>query len=309
MPQGSKDHFMNKELFLKFLRNQLSAAEIRSIGTGSITVPEELIKTLMFKASRFPVRSLATVHGVNAGKSSVAINSGLPAVAWVPEGSDFPTPDPAFAANNYTLNKIGGIAKVTEELLYDSAFNIDEVIAAIFGQAIGEKEDDAFINGTGAGQPRGILLDATQQAAGGTAPVYDDFLDIFAALPLRYHAGAAWMMNQKTLAAVIPLADASGNPLFIPGGRALSPEPSFIAGSILGAPVFLAALPDVATGAKPIAFGDFSRYVIVDRADGFKVRRLEELYSQNGEIGFHVYHRTDGALTDDEAVIALTMAA
>jgi HK97 family phage major capsid protein len=196
---------------------------------------------------------------------------------------------------------------VTEELLFDSAFNFDEVLSAIFGQAVGEKEDDAFLNGTGTGQPRGLLLDATGQAAAGTAIAYGDLKAMFAALPLRYHAGAAWLMNEKTLSGIFEIADTNGNAAFIPGGRALSPEPSFIAGSIFGAPVFLSALPDVAAGSKPVAFGDFSRYVIVDKADGFKVRCLNEQYAQNGEVGFLTYHRTDGALTASGADIALTM--
>ncbi|GHT68618.1 hypothetical protein FACS1894110_16570 [Spirochaetia bacterium] len=298
---------MNKELFLKYLRNKCDVAELRSIGSGDITVPQELVLEIMKKAARFPVRLLATVHQVTAGSGSVAINSELPAVDWISEGGNYPSPDPTFAGHTFVLNKIGGLAKASEELVQDSAFNIDEVIASIFGQAIGEKEDEAYINGTGTDEPRGLLLDAAELAAAGTAPAYEDFIELFASLPLRYHAGAAFLMNQKTLSAVIPLVDGSGNPLFHPGGYAYSGEPSFVAGSILGCPVYLSALPDAGAGTKPILYGDFRRYVIVDRADGFKVRRLGELYAETGEIGFSVSHRTDGALTDSEAVIALTM--
>ncbi|AEF83001.1 phage major capsid protein [Leadbettera azotonutricia] len=298
-----------KELFLKYLRNQITAAdyraEIRAIGTGDITVPVEIADRIIARASRFPVRSLATIHQASSGGKDIPINTALPAVSWVPENGSFPTPDATFGSRHFGLNKVGGIGIVTEEMIGDSAFNIDTVIADVFGQAIGEKEDDAFINGTGTGQPRGLLLDAIPQAAGGATIAYADLLAMFAALPLRYHSSAAWLMNPKTLSAVIPLADAAGNPVFIPGGRALSPDASFIAGSIFGCPVYLSALPDVATGAKPVAFGNLSSYTIVDRTNSQVIQRLNELYSQTGAVGFLAYHRTDGALMDAAAVIAL----
>ena len=47
--------------------------------------------------------------------------------------------------------------KVTEELLYDNAFNLESYIIDMFGKALANAEEDAFLNGSGVGQPLGLL--------------------------------------------------------------------------------------------------------------------------------------------------------
>lgn len=52
--------------------------------------------------------------------------------------------------------------KVTEELLYDNAFNLENYILVQFGKALANAEEDAFLNGNGTGS-RPVFL--TEQAA------------------------------------------------------------------------------------------------------------------------------------------------
>jgi HK97 family phage major capsid protein len=68
--------------------------------------------------------------------------------------------------------------------------------------------------------------------------------------------------------------------------------------------------PDMAaatTGLVSALFGDFNYYVIRD-VDGVQFQRLNELYAENGQVGFRAYHRTDGYLMNTAAIKKLTQA-
>ena len=79
--------------------------------------------------------------------------------------------------------------KVTEELLYDNAFDLENYIIVQFGKALANAEEDAFLNGNGTGKPTGIF-DAT---GGGhllntltAALKSDDMLDLVYGLKRPY---------------------------------------------------------------------------------------------------------------------------
>jgi HK97 family phage major capsid protein len=66
-------------------------------------------------------------------------------------------------------------------------------------------------------------------------------------------------------------------------------------------------MPAATTGLVSVLFGDFSYYVIRD-VNGIAFQRLNELYAENGQVGFRAYHRTDGKLLNTAAVKKLTQA-
>jgi HK97 family phage major capsid protein len=65
--------------------------------------------------------------------------------------------------------------------------------------------------------------------------------------------------------------------------------------SLYGRPVWISAdLPTPAASAKSLAFGDWQVAYTVRRVRGVAVQRLEELHSDNGQIGFRAFERVDG---------------
>ena len=99
------------------------------------------------------------------------------------------------------------------------------------------------------------------------------------------------------------MVDADGRPLWKPsiadGTPALIDGDPFIIDQGVG---------DIGVGAKPLAYGDMSEYVIRDVL-GFTMHRLVEKYIDYGQIGFLAFMRTDADLMDTAAVKHLTMAA
>lgn len=78
--------------------------------------------------------------------------------------------------------------------------------------------------------------------------------------------------------------------------------------TILGKQVIISEyMPDVETGTKPIAFGDFSYYWIVERKL-VTVRTLLEKFVLYDQIGYLAFEFLDGKLVRNEAIKVIQMA-
>ena len=197
--------------------------------------------------------------------------------------------------------------KVSDELLNDSAFNIESYIAKEFARRIGTKEEEAFFIGDGSGKPTGIF-NATGGAETGvtvaTANItFDDIMDLFYSLRAPYRNNATWILNDSTVKAIRKLKDANGNYLWQPSIKDGEPD------KILNRPYRTSIYaPELAAGKRAIAFGDFSYYWIADR-QGRSFKRLNELYAPTSQTGFLASERIDGKLILPEAVKTLDIKA
>jgi HK97 family phage major capsid protein len=196
--------------------------------------------------------------------------------------------------------------KVTEELLYDNAFNLESYILRQFVKALANAEEDAFLNGNGTGKPLGILAptgggEIGVTTASATAIVADEVINLVYALKRPYRKNAAFIANDQTLALVRKLKDTTGAYIWQPSYQAGEPD------RLLGYPIHTSAyVPTVAAGQPVLAFGDFSYYNIGDRGTR-SFAELKELFAGNGMIGFVAKERVDGKLVLPEAVQILKM--
>ena len=124
---------------------------------GGYLVPEEyderLIETL--KEENI-MRTLATSIKTS-GDHKINIAMSDPAAAWIEEGGELKFGDSKFAQKLLDSHKLHVAVKITEELLYDNAFDLEEHILKSFGMALSNAEEDAFLNGDGNGKPVGIF--------------------------------------------------------------------------------------------------------------------------------------------------------
>jgi HK97 family phage major capsid protein len=201
-----------------------------------------------------------------------------------------------------------GMVRVPIELLQDSAFNIESLMNELFGERLGRTANEVLTVGTGTNEPNGIVTasGAGNTAAATTSFTADEIIDLLHSVDPAYRASprARWMFNDSTLAAIRKLKDGDGNYLWQMGDIRVG-EPA----QILGHPYSVnQAMADVAVSAKPIIFGDFSRYV-VRKVLGFQVLTLRERYAENFQIGMVGFKRFDGELLNSAAVKHMAMAA
>ena len=281
------------------IRNALEAGEESE---GGYLVPDAYEQTLLQSMDDFNiVRQVAHKFRTNSGSHKIPIVASQGEASWIDEEGAIPESDDSFGLISIGAYKIGTLIKVSEELLSDSVFNLESYFSQEFGRRLGSKEEQAFLVGDGTGKPSGIF-DATLggetgvTAASATAISADELIDLYYSLKNAYRSSAVWMMNETTVKAIRKLKDANGNYLWAPGLK--DGETDTLLGKKLLTSVYI---PELATGNRTIAFGDFSNYWIGDR-QGISFKRLNELYAVTGQVGFLATQRVDGRLVMREAV-------
>ena len=268
---------------------------------GGYLVPEEYDSRLIDTLEEENImRKLGRVI-TTSGEHKINIAATKPAAAWVEEGGALTFGDATFSQILLDAHKLHVAIKVTEELLYDNAFGLENYIIDQFGKALANAEEDAFLNGTGVGQPLGLFA----KTGGGTtaetltaALKADDILNLIYVLKRPYRKNASFIINDKNLAVIRKLKDNNGAYMWQPSYQAGEPD------KILGYDVHTSAYaPEDA-----IAFGDYSYYNIGDRGTR-SFKQLTELFAGNGMIGYVAKERVDGKLILPEAVQILRLKA
>ena len=266
---------------------------------GGYLVPEEYDRRLIDVLEEENImRSLGTKI-TTSGQHKINIAATKPAASWIEEGGALTFGDATFSQIFLDAYKLHVAIKVTEELLYDNAFHLENYIVTQFGRALANAEEDAFLNGDGTGKPLGLFA----ATGGGTvaetltaAIKSDDILSLIYALKRPYRRKASFILNDQTLASLRKLKDNNGAYIWQPSYQAGEPD------RLLGYTVHTSAYAP----ADAIAFGDYSYYNIGDRGTR-SFAELKELFAGNGMVGFVAKERVDGKLVLPEAVQILKL--
>ena len=265
---------------------------------GGYLVPDEYDHRLVDVLTEENIMRKLGHKITTSGEHKINIAATKPAAAWIEEGGALSFGDATFDQILLDAHKLHVAIKVTEELLYDNAFNLESYIIDMFGKALANAEEDAFLNGSGVGQPLGLFA----ATGGGTAAIStaaltaDDVIKLVYALKRPYRKNAKFIMNDQTIASIRQLKDNNGAYMW---------QPSLIAGEpdkLLGYDVYTSPF----CPAGKIAFGDYSYYNIGDRGTR-SFKQLTELFAGNGMIGYVAKERVDGKLILPEAVQILTI--
>lgn len=233
-------------------------SNVMTTGSGSggmLVMPEELetqVRALL--AKNVVMRRLTTPIKLTADRK-IVLASSYGAASWIDEDGAYPETDDSYGTVTIGSHKLGKIIKVSEELLNDSEFDLQALIATSFARAYAEAEEPAYLSGTGitAHQPTGVLVDAQTgvTTAAATAIVSDELLDLYYALKAGYRASASFLMENTTEKALRKLKNSTtGDYMWQPGLTSGQPN------TLLGRPVEISDyMPQIAAGAKSIAFG------------------------------------------------------
>ena len=118
-----------------------------------------------------------------------------------------------------------------------------------------------------------------------------------------YRKNASFLVNDSTLGTIRKFKDANNMYMWQPSYQA--GEPDRLLGYTINTSPYM---PEAASGAKILAFGDYSYYNIGDRGTR-SLQELKELFAGNGMIGYVMKERVDGKLVLPEAVKVLQMKA
>jgi len=311
MKTGRASDAYKKAMFNALRTNFRQVSNILTEGidsSGGYLVPVEYDSRLVQGLSDENIlRKLGTIIKTS-GEHKINIAGTKPAAAWIEEGEALAFSDATFSQIILDAHKLHVAVKVTEELLYDNAFGLENYLIDQFAKALGNAEEDAFLNGNGVGKPLGIFAttgggEVAVTTASSTAITYDEIVNLVYALKRPYRKNAKFILNDQTIATLRKLKDGNGQYIWQPALQAGEPD------RLLGFEVLTSAyVPTIEAGASVIAFGDYSYYNIGDRGVR-SFAELKELFAGNGMIGFVAKERVDGKLVLPEAIKILKIKA
>ena len=291
---------------LRINRNEVRAQSTSS-SAGGYTIPQGFLAELEKKLAFFnPLRGVARIITTDSGNAlpipTVDDTSNTGAI-----GSENTAPsatDITFSSVTLNAYRYESLVLCSNELLQDSGIDLASEIGSILGERIGRSEAAAFTTGTGSSQPQGVVTgcSAGVTAASATAIALSDIVGLIASLDFAYQQNASFMMHQSVWYAVMKLVDSTGRPLVADVINGNQPR-------LYGFPVVVNnnMASSIATTAKTILFGDFSKFLIRD-ASALEVRRLDERYADQYATGFLAVGRRDGKVLQSAAIKRLTQA-
>lgn len=315
---------MRAQAFNAFLRNGLgelsqeerqALAEMRAQGVGvndkgGYTVPKEMQARIVEQMKAYGgIAQVAQILTTSDGRTIewITADGTTEEGELIGENTAATEADTSFGIANLGAKKLSSkIIRVSNELLQDSAINIESYLADRIAQRIGRAEAKYLIQGTGAGtpaQPKGLAASVTGTTAAKVAGKVD-WLDINALLhsvdPAYRDVGNSRLaFNDNTFKVLKEMVDAQNRPLWLPDVAGVAPS------TILGKQYVIdQGIADIAKDAKFLYFGDFNRFV-VRRVAYMTLKRLVERYAEFDQTAFLAFHRFDCVLEDTSAIKAL----
>jgi len=283
-------------------------------GDGGYLVDPQTSETIRsVLKSTASLRQVANVVNVEATSFDVLVDHTDVGSGWATEaGSVTETDTPVIERITIPLHELSALPKASQRLLDDSAFDIEGWLAGRIADRFARAEAASFVAGDGVDKPTGFLTHpdvadgswawgslgyVATGVDGGFAIMNpaDAIVDLVYALGAQYRANASFVMNSKTAGVVRKIKDGDGRFLWSDGLAAGEPA------RLMGYPVLIAEdMPDVASDATAIAFGDFAAgYTIAERPD---LRILRDPFSAKPHVLFYATKRVGGDVSDFAAI-------
>jgi HK97 family phage major capsid protein len=326
--QGERDNTAaeRKATFLAFARygkeemHQKAGIEAKALiasddTAGGVLAPPEYIKEII-KAEVLvsPMRSLVKVRPTSQRSASQPRRTQTAAATWVGETQTrSESQNPQYGGIEIPTHEMTAECYISFADLEDSVFDLEAELTEEFSEQFGVSEGAAVVVGNGKNKPLGLLdsssgvsytpsgVDASIADANGVA---DGLIDLFHAVKTAYAQRGQWIFNRKTLGAIRKLKDSQKRYIWEPSPAPGSPP------TLLGAPYTeVPDMPDVASNAFPIGFGDLRRtYTMVDR---ISMAMLRDPYTKAsvGQVKFVARRRVGGQVVLAEAFRVLKCSA
>lgn len=303
--------------FIHYLRtgDEIAAKAALQIGTsseGGYLVPNEFESTIVARRNEVSWLRAAGVRSFRGSRDIMDVPRQYTSTAkfsvTAEEGS-YSESEPTFAQVQITAYKFTKLIKVSEELLEDTAANLEEFLSEEIAQGMALTEGYYATMGSGSSQPQGVAA-----ADSDTVPYYDfasaaqiepeEIMGMFYTPNSAYRANGTWVMNGSIEGYLRGLRDANN--------WAFNPAAGGVVGAamnlLLGRPVFNEDGMTGTTSGVPVAstnhlvFGDWNYYGLYERA-GLSIVRNPWLYQASGQVGIFCRFRLGGAILQSEAFV------
>lgn len=290
--------------------NEIRALQADLDVSGGYTVapPQFVNQLIKFVDNELFFRQLANIIPVTSSDAITApsLDTDPADAAWTAEiGAVSEDSSMAFGARELEPHQLTKLLKVSEKLLMVSALPVENLVRDRLAYKLAVPQENAFLNGTGAGQPLGVFTASSQGISTSrdvstdnstAAFTFDGLKNAKYSLKSQYWPRLNWIFHRDGVKMAAKLKDGEGQYQWSPSTQAGDPD------RLLGFPVRMSEYaPNTFTSGLYVGIlGDFSHYWIAElQSMGFK--RLDELYAANSQVGFRVKAWIDGMPVLEEA--------
>lgn len=309
----------------QFIANVMTRRPVNAFGErvpaeGGFLVPEFLRSQVMAymtsaivrpSAMVLPMGSLRlqvpTLDDPSQASSSQAL--GGMTFAWASEGAAIASSTPAFGRTVLEARKAAALITAPNELVDDAAGAFGDFLARVVAMGYSWFEDDAFFNGTGVGEPQGLInapcAVATTRQSGSTV----QFLDVVGMFKSLHPASkgkgmtpgvtsTAWLLSSSAMDQILELnyqvtIGMTTTPIAPPGWFEAG-DGDQVGPSMLGLPAFVTDHQPALGTAGDVILADLSNYLIGDRMEMLVERSAAGPTFISDTSDFRVKARVDG---------------
>lgn len=214
---------------------------------------------------------------------------------WEPEAATFTASQPNLGLLELKLKKLTALTAVTNEMMSDSPISVAALVRDLFTRAIEASTEYVIINGTGAGQPQGLLNAAckvpvskeTGQQAGTIE--YANITKMYSRMAARSVPGAVWIYNQAILPQLLSMGlavGAGGGPTWVNGIATAPPM------TILGIPMIASDYCPTLGTEGDLILANLDDYLMASK--GLSFAESMHLYFNSDRMAFRITTRMDG---------------
>ncbi|MCM1943142.1 phage major capsid protein [Streptomyces sp. G3] len=275
---------------------------------GGFLIPEslrsEMLKVALEqsvvrpRARVIPMETLRVPFPAIDSTSNVSSVYGGITTYWTEEGGKLTGSKPRFGRVVLDAKKLTAYTEIPNELLTDSLISLTSFVDEAFPEALAFAEDQAFLTGSGVGQPLGILNGAAAVSVTRTTSSKIDLLDVvnmYARMLPQSMQRAVWLASPDSFPQLAQLAmtrgtDGIASPaMWMSGGQAIDAPPM----TLMGRPVVFTEKVPALGQAGDLSLVDFGFYLVGDR-QAMQAKQSDDFKFDTDEVAFRVIERVDG---------------
>mgnify|MGYP001617757863 CR=1 FL=1 len=279
---------------------------VESVGaSGGFLVPTEFLAQLQAVQGEASIvrRNRPTIIRMRRRQINVpvlnqtATTAGVPhwfggmTFAWEEEATQKSQSDPGFREASLVAHKLIGYTVASDELAADSAISLGDFLSGPLGFAGGVAwmEDYAFLRGSGAGQPLGVVnAGATITVARQSVASPVQYADLVNMMESFLPTGrGAWIVSQSVMSNLLTIQDPEGHYVWQPNAREGVPQ------TVFGFPVYFTEKLPTVGNAGDVLLADFAYYLIGDR-QATTIESTQYDQWRYDKTSWRVVHRVDG---------------
>lgn len=209
------NYIVNGASIPKEFKNQNSNTKTTDVGE---VIPETVLSKIIEKMEATGMILPLITRTSYKGGVKIPTSQVKPVATWVGEGEGSDKQKKTTSYISFGYNKLRCAISMSLEVdtmalaFFETTF-VNNVV-----EAMTKALEKSIINGSGSGQPKGILAETV--VAGQNVDIaktgkvtYDTLVKAESALPLAYENGAVWFMTKKTFMEFVGMTDSAGQPI------------------------------------------------------------------------------------------------